>query len=88
MSKNYFTFFLFDQIRKFNRKQSQKSMSFYLNSLKKGLENESEISERSHDDSFFQKDFEKLKGMLSHLKEVPFIFNHFSKNLKKEQSQK
>lgn len=44
-------------------------MSFYLNSLKKGLHDESEISERSHDDSFFQKDFEKLKGMLSHLKE-------------------
>ncbi len=62
-------------------------MSFYLNnSLRKGFPDESEVSERSHDDSFFQKDFEKLKGMLSHLKEVLFLFNHISLNLKKNKA--
>ena len=46
-------------------------MSYSRASANRDLHNESEISEISHEqDSFFKKDFEKLKGMLTDLKEV------------------
>jgi len=46
-------------------------MSYFQISAKQNFHDESEISEISQEqDSFFKKDFEKLKGMLTDLKEV------------------
>ena len=44
-------------------------MASFLASLKKDLLDESELSEKSQD-SFYKKDFDKLRGMIADIKEV------------------